>query len=233
MITASAFIEMDASRKGKLGETICENVMKASGVSYIPLCKLQMGGAPMAIGANGKTVLPDFDVMGDGVFAYLDAKLKTQSIRWKKTGQVRHGINLSNWQSYLAMGIAQRKECGLFLIELLDESRRWSGSLMSESFVGLGEPTKGFNERIPKVYWPRNRFAIIGAYSPDQLLAIANGDLRVDMAALLKTAFGPPPPRCESHADRSLWYEEVAAGRRGWIKTTCRICGAFIGFRPP
>lgn len=229
--TAAGLVAMDVERKGKFGEAVCERVMQASGVTYIPLCKIT-GGAPMATGPDSKTILPDFDVVGGNVRAYLDAKVKTQSIRFRKTGQVRHGINLSHWEAYKAMGLLQQKQCGIFVVELLDDSRRWSGTLMSESFLGLGEPTKGFNEPVDKVYWPRNRFAIIGAFSADDLIGVAKGRVRVDMSALLTTAFAAPPPRCADHNDPSQWRDEPARDRRGWIRTVCKKCNTFIGYRP-
>ena len=222
MTSAEMLLGMDRERKGRFGEAVCERVLASSGVTYIPLCRIQ-GGAPMAIATDSKTVLPDFDIAANGIKAYMDAKVKTQSIRFRKTGQVRHGINASNYQDYQAMGVLQSKQCGLFVVELLDESGNWSGSLLAESFAGLGEPHKGFNEPTPKVYWPRDRFAIIGAFSADELRAIANGHKQVDMAALLKMAFSAPPPLCESHFDRSLWIDEPP--RRGWIRTVCRKCG--------
>jgi hypothetical protein len=228
-----ALVAMDVHRKGELGEAICENVMKCSGVTYIPLCRIA-GGAPMAVAESGKTVLPDFDVAGGGVQAYLDAKVKTQSIRYRRNGQVRHGINLSNYEAYKAMGLLQRKQCGLFLVELLDDVRNWSGAILSESFLGLGDPSSGFNEPTPKVYWPRNRFCTIGTYSADELLEISKGGCRVDMSAVLKTAFAAPPPRCPAneHNDETNWRDEPQPDRRGWIRTVCKKCNAFIGYRP-
>lgn len=216
---------------GRFGESICKHVMRASGLNYIPLCDIA-GGAPMAVGAE-KTILPDLDVFGGDVQAYLDAKVKKQSVRWKKGGQVRHGINRRNYESYKTMGLLQRKQCGLFLVELLDDVGNWSGSLLSESFLGLGEPLSGFSSESHMVYWPRNRFALVGSYSPDDLSDIANGLKQVNMAALLKTAFVAPPRTCASHNDRSLWIDEAQRDSRGWIRTVCKACGAFIGYRSP
>lgn len=40
------------------------------------------------------------------------------------------------------------------------------------------------------------------------------------------------PRRCSSHIDHRHWLDTPATGRPGWIRTTCRLCGAFIGYRP-
>jgi len=38
--------------------------------------------------------------------------------------------------------------------------------------------------------------------------------------------------RCEVHIDSSQWVDQPHPTRAGWIVTTCRVCGAFIGNRP-
>ncbi|MDV6031342.1 MAG: hypothetical protein F9B45_14825 [Phycisphaera sp. RhM] len=39
-----------------------------------------------------------------------------------------------------------------------------------------------------------------------------------------------PQPRCW-HRDRSVWIDRPDRIRTGWIRTTCRLCGGFIGYR--
>ena len=39
------------------------------------------------------------------------------------------------------------------------------------------------------------------------------------------------PPHCRQHIDRREWLDEPAASRPSWIRTTCRLCGGFIGYR--
>lgn len=49
----------------------------------------------------------------------------------------------------------------------------------------------------------------------------------------------PPEPgptikqrRCSSHLSRADWLDAPAPNLAGWIRTSCRRCGAFIGYRP-
>ena len=226
-------IELPADRKGKFGEAVCMNVLKSSGACYIPLCDMRGSSAPMATNCEAKVILPDFDLVIEGVAAYLDAKVKTQSIRFRKTGQVRHGINAKNYEHYKKMGVIQKKECGLFIIELLDDCKNWSGSILVESFLGLGNPVTGFNEPTPKVYWPRERFCCLGSFTASQLIDIAKGRLKVDMTSLVTTRFSAPPPRCASVNRICEFVDMPLRDRRGWIKTECRKCGTFKGYRPP
>lgn len=40
------------------------------------------------------------------------------------------------------------------------------------------------------------------------------------------------PPRCLQHNNPKDWLDEPATARPGWIRSTCRRCGAFVGYRP-
>jgi hypothetical protein len=40
-----------------------------------------------------------------------------------------------------------------------------------------------------------------------------------------------PPMGCMVHIDERRWLDEPATGRPGYVRTTCRDCGAFIGYR--
>lgn len=54
----------------------------------------------------------------------------------------------------------------------------------------------------------------------------------IDRRADVLTALGVTPERCPSHLDRDDWQDVPAPGRPGWIRTTCKRCGCFIGYRP-
>ncbi|WP_231131134.1 hypothetical protein [Crateriforma conspicua] len=63
-----------------------------------------------------------------------------------------------------------------------------------------------------------------------------NAPTAVDLQSLwvtpaLNTPASEPttPPRCTYH-DRSAWRDDFQS-RPGWIRTTCSVCGGFIGYR--
>ena len=34
------------------------------------------------------------------------------------------------------------------------------------------------------------------------------------------------------HTDHRQWLNSLDDNRDGWIRTTCKICGGFVGYRP-
>lgn len=41
-----------------------------------------------------------------------------------------------------------------------------------------------------------------------------------------------PPRRCLTHTNPADWLDEPARNRPGYIRTVCRRCGCFLGYRP-
>lgn len=41
-----------------------------------------------------------------------------------------------------------------------------------------------------------------------------------------------PPRRCLTHTDPADYLDEPASNRPGYIRTVCRRCGCFLGYRP-
>ncbi|KLU05885.1 hypothetical protein RISK_002517 [Rhodopirellula islandica] len=39
-------------------------------------------------------------------------------------------------------------------------------------------------------------------------------------------------PNCRPHNNPDNYIDTPAQGRPGWIRSTCRVCGCFIGYRP-
>lgn len=39
-------------------------------------------------------------------------------------------------------------------------------------------------------------------------------------------------PNCRSHIDTTNYVDTPTPDRLGWVRTTCRVCGRFIGYRP-
>jgi hypothetical protein len=162
---------------GKLAEAFWGNVFRASGIGYIPLCRIETDHAPGLISSDDTTVLPDFEIVADGHSAYVDSKAKTQSIIYHKRNQERHGINRRVWEHYLKTGIAFEKQCGLVVLELFRDgpSVTWSGSLLVETFKNLGEPWQGESTQRHMVYWTRKSFVDLDSLEATEIREAAHG----------------------------------------------------------
>lgn len=158
---------------GDFGEQLWSNVFRASGVNYIPLSKINVGGAPMLVGAGSRgTVLPDFDCTSGEWAAYVDSKCKSQSVRYRKLDQERHGIDRPNWLAYRRVGAQFRKSAALAICELHDDEMRWSGSLLIETLDHLGEPFDGESNQAHMVYWRRKAFTFLNNFTASELFDI-------------------------------------------------------------
>lgn len=201
--TQQRFLTLGKKRLGDFGEALWARVFAASGIQYIPLHKIETGGAPMLEGGD-RSVLPDFDCVMDGRSIYIDSKVKTQSIIFRRLRQERHGINRSHWRDYLKAAAASGKMCGLGIVELFRDgpSIQWSGSLLIETLGNLGVPFDSFNEDRRKVYWPRKLFCDLDSFTACELVAIKRGELKAAYPTELSRIFAATPSRLRQ---TSLW----------------------------
>lgn len=166
---------------GNFGEAIWRNILTASGWNYISLTNIAEGGAPLAHGPNGKTILPDYDAYKEGRSVFVESKAKSQSIVFRLRNQERHGINYTNWTHYKRIEAETGKPCCIALVELHRENGNrleWSGSLLFEKLSNLAQPcSDGAPESPAKVYWPRKRFSDLASFSAAELRQIAQGKL--------------------------------------------------------
>ena len=174
--------KLDEWRLGQFGEAVWSNVLKPSGLRYIPLCQIANGGAPMVEAKRGgdALILPDFEVIGDGFDVYFDSKAKTQSVIYRAAKQERHGIDGRNYQHYLRVADATGRKAGLGIVELYRDCgplkpREWSGALLVETLGNLRTPIMGFSNQEHMLYWTRKSFHELDTLTAIELLDVANG----------------------------------------------------------
>lgn len=192
-------LSKDTDWLGRFGEQVWQNILENSGWHYMPLARIEVGGAPMMGHAREQTILPDIDGSFDGKNIFVEAKAKTQSIFYGKIGKERHGIDERHYQSYRRIEAIKRQHCAIAIVELYQEPRRfapleWSGSLLIEKLDALGPASPGdYPESPPKVYWNRKQFRELDYdLSPLALLRIASRRIRPSYRDRLESILWPP-----------------------------------------
>ncbi len=160
---------------GDFGEKLWSGIFATAELSYIPLHKINDGGAPMQKGQD-RLILPDFDVSSPTFSVYVDSKAKRHPITYRVANELRHGVSKRAWQHYEAISAQHRKHCCIALFEAFHDINNadWSGALLLQTLVRLGKPFDGFKTMADTVFWPRHRFATIGSVTPEQAINICN-----------------------------------------------------------
>ncbi len=178
----SLFKRLGDARLGGFGENIWNRVMHDSGWHYIPLAKIQSGGAPMAQSKGDCVVLPDMDVSHEGRTAYVEVKAKTTSVFHRISRQERHGIDYRNYAQYVRVSEMFRKKCAIALVELWREDKPyasvWSGSLLIETLANLGPPTNEMVGTQMMSLWKRKAFNDVASFTPRELFDLEAGRMR-------------------------------------------------------
>lgn len=191
----AAFKRFNDARLGGFGENVWNRVMHDSGWHYIPLAKIQNGGAPMAQSNGDSVVLPDMDVSHEGRTAYVEVKAKTTSVYFRKTSQERHGIDYRNFTQYVRVSEMFNKKCAIALVELWRESKPytsvWSGSLLIETLKNLGPPTNELVNGRMMSLWRRKDFNDIASFTPSELFALEAGKQRTNCKIELDSILFP------------------------------------------
>jgi hypothetical protein len=168
---------MDPEGLGRFAERLWSNVFLSAGLNYIPLHRIQAGGAPLQRGGSGPIILPDFEVSTNRFTVFVDSKAKRHPVYFRQGKEWRHGVNARHWDHYAAISEQHRQHCCLALFEAFQDehNRVWSGALLVQGLQKLGEPFHGFSTQADMVYWPRRRFEQIGSITPDEARELVHG----------------------------------------------------------
>lgn len=171
---------------GEFGEALWSNLLRGSGLFYIPLKDLPAinGKGPRLQGSDA--ILPDFHVNGMRN-AFVDSKCKSGPVMYFKANELRQGVDRKCWESYQAISEIQRQKCVLAIAEIFTrcdqqrEGREWSGALLMQTLGRLGPPISGFNTMEHMVLWPRAKFVeLVPGTSPLRLWELAKQNRQVD-----------------------------------------------------
>jgi hypothetical protein len=130
---------------------------------------------------------------------YVAVRGKRHPVLWRKSGELRHGINVADWGRFARLREGDRGRAYVAVFEAFadEQSNRWSGAMLIQSLHKLGEPYKGFGPMADTAFWPRNRFCLLGSCPTDLLAAVSRGESMPDdwkPALLGMLAGGSPDP---------------------------------------
>jgi hypothetical protein len=148
----TAIRERPEFQRGRQGEHVVAAWLKQRGCFVIP--SYDYSGedgdkAPLLQGLWEGYPVPDLDVARNGNRFWVEVKTKERPVEWRKTGELRHGIELRLLQHYRTVQTISGSPCWLFIYE---ESTRW---LLAQTLGQLGQPSIGTDRGTPMAYWAR------------------------------------------------------------------------------
>jgi hypothetical protein len=149
------FRETDEFQRGRAGERIVADWLKRRGCYLIP--SYDYAGengdkAPKLQGTWCGYPVPDLDCARNGDRFWVEVKTKGEPAFWRKTGELRHGIELRLLESYQSVELITGTPCWLFIYE---ESSRW---LLAQLLGKLASPSIGTDRGRKMAYWSRSIF---------------------------------------------------------------------------
>ena len=105
--------------------------------------------------------VPDLDASRNGIRRWVEVKTKWEAVLYRKTQELRHGIDLRLLQHYQTVEMITGTECWIAVYE---ES---TGALLVQAIKALGEPQIGTDRGNKMAYWPRDRFLHLHTFDRD------------------------------------------------------------------
>jgi hypothetical protein len=142
-------------QRGRAGELAVAAWLKQQGCYVIP--SYDYSGedgnkAPRLEGLWSGHPAPDLDVARNGNRFWVEVKTKERPVEYRKTGELRHGINLELLEHYETVQTISGCPCWLFIYE---EDSRW---LLGQLLDKLGEPSVGTVYGKKMANWNRDLF---------------------------------------------------------------------------
>lgn len=157
--------ERDEFKRGQAGELIVADWLKSRGCYVIPsydYAGSDGSKAPRLAGLWAGYPIPDLDVSRNGNRFWVEVKTKEAPVLWRKTNELRHGIELRLLEHYQTVEVISGSSCYLFIFE---ELTRW---LLCQRLSELREPSIGTDRGTRMAYWPRARFRELEQLEADQ-----------------------------------------------------------------
>ncbi len=173
-----SFKSSQRSQWGRWAEEVVARWLRSEGWYVTQTCKIEDGGAPKAIGAISAHVLPDNLCSKNGFSRWGETKFKDSPTFFRARNELRHGVDLNNWNDYLRVETETGIPGDLFLLE-------WRPNVNSEprpllltmSFrqarnVPVQEIPAGVQSWAPHgmIYWARKSFETLHEFDSDEFL---------------------------------------------------------------
>lgn len=147
---------------GRTGEHIVADFFRAKGWFILP--SYDYSGedgnkAPKLQGFDASYVIPDLDAAKDGTRVWVEVKTKSEPVLYRKTNELRHGIDARHfWQYRICQKITG---CSVFLV-IVELSTRALLCAPLSKLIDKAEAGSGTRWGEKMVFWPRDAFKEIG-----------------------------------------------------------------------
>lgn len=161
---------------GELAVRAVRGWLHAQGQYLLRTDLIEDNGAPAFVGPDGRAIVPDLLAAVDGAVAWHEVKWKSSCVLHQRTRTWRHGVDLYNWEQYLAVQRVTSIPGFLDIVQLRPgPEAEPAPTLLSASFARLAECVDAHSgSGDVKAWWDVDAFETVASIEVDSTWQTVN-----------------------------------------------------------